>query len=692
MLFRSVTYVDGSVSQISGSGLVDLSEEVGTAGSNVEVAVNMSGSGFSDVKGFTLKVGYNPTALAFNSVTNSMLGGTLTANANAGILTITWTGTSKNLSSLTNVFDIKFVYNGGGTTPVTFEPGCQVSNSSLALIPTDYTDGEAQESTGTTDLTIGTVIGTQYNVESVPITLGAIDGGGYLGALTLKIGYDNTKLVFNGITPGTIASGITSSASNGIITINWSKSNNTTDLTGVLMSMLFTYNTTATVPITFEPGCFLNRTNLSNITMNYTDGALMTCNPVITNQPVDDYIAYGDNASFTVTATNPCYYQWQIKTTPSGSWVDLSNDATYSGVTTATLGVAAPGILFPDYEYRCALGPLVNSDPVQIIFNDPIITDQPDDQTVDLGANATFSVTATGVYSYQWYVSLDGGTSWLPQTGAISSSYTFNNAGAADDGRMYKCLLQPNGIYTDEVTLYVNPLLVNVKVLLQGAYNPSTGVMITSLRTKAYFPLSQPYSGAPWNYSGTESVASVPANVVDWVLVDLRTGTAAATQVDRKAAFVLSDGSLVDLDGVSPLAFPDRNLGNYYIVIRHRNHLAIMSAVAVSLSSSSTLYDFTSSLTQAYGIAPMILASDSKAMMIAGDVNSNGTARTSGPASVNDKTILTNYVGTSTLNEYTSYDVWLDGVVRANGPATVNDATRISNFLGLTIYTTKVPN
>jgi hypothetical protein len=42
--------------------------------------------------------------------------------------------------------------------------------------------------------------------------------------------------------------------------------------------------------------------------------------------------------------------------------------------------------------------------------------------------------------------------------------------------------------------------------------------------------------------------------------------------------------------------------GNYYIVIKHRNHLAVMSANAVSLNgTSSTLYDFTTGSDKFYG-------------------------------------------------------------------------------------------
>ena len=45
--------------------------------------------------------------------------------------------------------------------------------------------------------------------------------------------------------------------------------------------------------------------------------------------------------------------------------------------------------------------------------------------------------------------------------------------------------------------------------------------------------------------------------------------------------------------------------GNYYVVVSHRNHLAIMSSSAIALSSSSELYDFTTAQTLAYQSNPM---------------------------------------------------------------------------------------
>jgi C1A family cysteine protease len=167
-------------------------------------------------------------------------------------------------------------------------------------------------------------------------------------------------------------------------------------------------------------------------------------------------------------------------------------------------------------------------------------------------------------------------------------------------------------------TYTVPNTLANIKVFLQGPY--SSGSMSTALNSAGYVPLTQPYSGAPWNYSGTESVTSVPSGVVDWVLLELRTGTAASTNVATRAAFLKSDGSVVDLDGTSQVSFKVAP-GSYYIVVRHRNHLAIMSAVAVALPGS---YDFTTAQTQAYGTNAMIDLGSGKFGMFGGDGNADG--------------------------------------------------------------------
>lgn len=140
---------------------------------------------------------------------------------------------------------------------------------------------------------------------------------------------------------------------------------------------------------------------------------------------------------------------------------------------------------------------------------------------------------------------------------------------------------------------------LKTKVFLQGPYLSSTGTMSTALRTNGYLPLNQPYNSAPLYYNGSESVDSIPQEVVDWILLEIRTDF--SSLLSRKAAFLLSDGSIVDLDGVSSVKFPGVAPGNYFIVVRHRNHLAVMTANPVTLSFNPDLYDFSVTQTQAFG-------------------------------------------------------------------------------------------
>ncbi len=163
-------------------------------------------------------------------------------------------------------------------------------------------------------------------------------------------------------------------------------------------------------------------------------------------------------------------------------------------------------------------------------------------------------------------------------------------------------------------------LNAQLKVFLEGPYQSgSMGISLGSI-----MPLTQPYSGSPWNYAGTESVTSIPANSTDWILVELRTNPWASSKVAARAGFLKNDGSVTDIDGTTGLRFPGVAYGNYYVVIKHRNHLAIMSAATVTLNGGSALYDFTTGSAKAYGGTTgykLIDGTLSKWGMVAGDAN-----------------------------------------------------------------------
>jgi hypothetical protein len=163
---------------------------------------------------------------------------------------------------------------------------------------------------------------------------------------------------------------------------------------------------------------------------------------------------------------------------------------------------------------------------------------------------------------------------------------------------------------------------VNTRMWLQGPFY--NGTMLPLLFDGGYIPLNQTFSLSPWNYNGSESVSSIPNGVIDWVLLELRTDTAASTIVARKAAFLKNNGSIVDLDGTSKPSFSELSSDNYYIIIRHRNHLDVMSANPVFLSSNSSLYDFTTGPDKAYGNDPLFDFGNGIWGMYAGDGDGNG--------------------------------------------------------------------
>jgi len=165
-------------------------------------------------------------------------------------------------------------------------------------------------------------------------------------------------------------------------------------------------------------------------------------------------------------------------------------------------------------------------------------------------------------------------------------------------------------------------VLVNTKAYLEGAWD--NGTMRTDLRDNNLLPLNQPFNTSPWNYDGAEIAASIPVDVVDWVLVKLRTSPAASDEVAGRAAFIKNDGSIVDLDGSSLIGFTGIAAWDYYIVIYHRNHIAVMSNGTQSLGAFSSLYDFTTAQAQVYGTNAMKELSSGVFGMIAGDGNSDG--------------------------------------------------------------------
>ena len=141
-----------------------------------------------------------------------------------------------------------------------------------------------------------------------------------------------------------------------------------------------------------------------------------------------------------------------------------------------------------------------------------------------------------------------------------------------------------------------------LNVILEGPYNVTN--MNSDLASD--IPLEQPYIESPWNYNGTESVVSASSDHVDWVLVESRDAPDAAsatsgTMIEQQAAFLLNDGSIVGLDGLSLLSFNHSIIQSLFVVIWHRNHLGVISQYPLTGSAGIYSYDFTTQADQVLG-------------------------------------------------------------------------------------------
>ncbi|MEM9823301.1 MAG: HYR domain-containing protein, partial [Bacteroidota bacterium] len=144
-------------------------------------------------------------------------------------------------------------------------------------------------------------------------------------------------------------------------------------------------------------------------------------------------------------------------------------------------------------------------------------------------------------------------------------------------------------------------LLVNAKTFLEGPYDSASGLMNDDLRILDLIPSTEPYSN-----NGETVDASVLAieggdAIVDWVVIELRSELDNTEVLHSRSALLQRDGDVVDTDGVSPVGFADADPGHYYIAIRHRNHLGLMTATTRGLSTTATMIDFSADTEAVYG-------------------------------------------------------------------------------------------
>jgi hypothetical protein len=203
-------------------------------------------------------------------------------------------------------------------------------------------------------------------------------------------------------------------------------------------------------------------------------------------------------------------------------------------------------------------------------------------------------------------------------------------------------------------------------VFLSGAFDKSLKQMTNNLHLQSLIPTVQPFA-ARYNYFGNESLNSInlATNICDWVLVEIRDPSSNVI-VAQKAAVIRTDGRLVEANnynnGNTQYGLTFQNLiGQYKVIIRHRNHLAIATNSPITFGQNNTEnIDFSTNV-NVKNSNQSLLGVGSNGLNIYGLRQSNASSDQFIDAT--DKTILLN--ARESINLYRYEDINLDGFVDA---------------------------
>lgn len=218
-------------------------------------------------------------------------------------------------------------------------------------------------------------------------------------------------------------------------------------------------------------GKFQNNTTVFNFKPDFIDVLAV---PAITTQPQDKTVNVGQTATFTVVATGTAlHYEWSKKTPPSTTFLVIPSAPDLpSYITPATTG-GDDGEQFRVRVFN-AVDEVTSNAATLTVISPPVITQQPQDQTVCAGATAMFSVNATGHgLSYQWRK--DGNNIG----GATGSSYITPPTAILDDGALFSVVVSnaAANVPSADATLTVH----SIPVITQQPQNKTVCAGTTAL-------------------------------------------------------------------------------------------------------------------------------------------------------------------------------------------------------------------
>jgi sugar lactone lactonase YvrE len=301
--------------------------------------------------------------------------------------------------------------------------------------------------------------------------------------------------------------------------------------------------------------------------------------PSITTQPSSQTVTAGSNVTFSVTAsgTEPLTYQWRKNGVPIAGATNSS--LTLNFVQAQDENNASEAGYYSVVVHNPIGDAISDAVALNINFAPPIITSQPQDTTVSVGATASFTVALAhqGGLTYQWKKDS------IDVVGATSATLTISSVQVGDAGNYSVKVTGPGGNVTSRAAVLtvgatLTPIMIANPIGAQSSF--SWGIS-SNLFVGTRFVLTNPLnvSGIRVNFSGANNrnffaaitklanSSALPAasattglsslgDVVFSTLFNPGTINALATPVTIPASVTLSPGSYAVVFGAGLFGSP----------------------------------------------------------------------------------------------------------------------------------------
>ncbi|MBK7212799.1 MAG: hypothetical protein IPH88_05795 [Bacteroidales bacterium] len=549
---------------------------------------------FEDISSISLIFNYNPAVLTFQGFVPNAAFNNFTVNGTStpGRVIISWYALyGITLPDNAHLVDLMFM-NNGGTTSVTWDSGdegsCEYAkydNGAYTVLndapfSTYYRNGYI--SSPSAPLTWAPVI-TNATPGSIGIPI-KVNSFNDIGAISLTLEYDPAVMTYQN-----------TYSANPVLNANGGWFVGIQDAPAGKKVVKISWTKTVMVP-PIPPVNLPDSSIIITLNFNYIAGTSLL-----------SWIDDGESCEYADGNYIP------LEDSPTGDYYlnGLVTSQHYAPQTVmpCMTGVVGQTVVFPVRVYGFTN---IGAISLTMDYNPTVLTYQwTSSDVLPLG----WSLDANGISGHYIFGAIGGPSLSLPDGSVLFNiSFIYNGGNSLiiwDDNDPISCE------YADGVTLaplydlpresfYIDGCIgpapvINGRTFLEGAYDVSSSAMTTHLNLQSLIPFNQPYNSLPWNYAGTEVLTTVPSNVTDWVLVQLRTTQASSSTISTRAGLLTSDGAVTDLDGISPLAFPGVLPGYYYMVIYHRNHMAVLSSTTYQVNPFSGIYDFSSGPSGNYG-------------------------------------------------------------------------------------------